>query len=204
MSVIYIAPLGGTSAFQGDETNYTSPEDAYPDTESVSDLTAAMWLANVESVELDVEWGGPETQVIGGTTIYMNAFYNGIYAILKSDCLPDYQTSANTFASNQLFFHYETWDNGAGGMNLTNNGFGEYDGAHNRTRPNYYWPVFKIHYLDGQFKFVPNQFEAATPRTFSPSQIVEVYPYFYEDGDGDTITSTLTLTWLVDSTYFAV
>jgi len=204
MSTIYIAPLEGTSALQGDPTNQISPDDQYPDLEIVSFLTAAMWLANVASVEFEVEWGGPATQVIGGTTIYMNAFYNGIYAILKSDCLPDYQTSANTFASNQLFFSYETWDNGAGGMNLTNNGFGEYDSAHGRNRPNYYWPVFKIYYDNGQFKFVPNQFDEATSRTFSPSQIVEIYPYVYEDENGDTITSSVTLTWRVDSTYFAV
>jgi len=203
MSVIYIAPLGGTSALQGDPTNQISPDDQYPDLELVSFSTAAMWLANVKSVDLDVDWGGPETQVIDDVTIYMNAFYNGTYGINKSACLPDYQTSANTFASNQLFFSYETWDNGAGGMNLAGHGFGEYDSAHGRNRPNYYWPVFKIYYDNGQFKFVPYQFELAT-RTFSPSQIVEIYPYVYEDENGDTITSSVTLTWTVTDTYFAV
>lgn len=204
MAVIFIAPLGGTSALQGDPTNEIAPIDIYPDIVNVNNLTAAMWLANVKTVDLDVDWGGPATQVIGGTTIYMNAFYNGTYAILKSDCLPDYETSANTFDSNQLFFSYETWDNGAGGLNLAGHEFGEYDSAHGRYRPLYYWPVFKMYYVAGQFKIVPNQFDVATSRTFSDSEIVEVYPYVYEDENGDTITSTLTLTWTVTDTYFAV
>lgn len=204
MPLVFIAPLGGYSARQGDPTEEVAPIDIYNVVYDVNNLTAAMWYGNVSEVSLGVEWGGPATQVIGGTTIYMNAFYNGNYTIAKADCLPNYQLSANTFASNQLFFSYETWDNGAGGLNLAGHGFGEYDSAHGRYRPLYYWPVFEMYYLAGQFKIVPMQFDEATSRTFSENEIVEVYPYIYEDEDAETVTSSVTLTWSVTDTYFAV
>ena len=204
MSLVFIAPVGRDSALQGDPTEETAPIDIYSVVYDVNNVIAAMWYGNVSEVSLGVEWGGPATQVIGGTTIYMNAFYNGNYTIAKADCLPNHTTPGNTFYNNQLFFSYETWDNGAGGLNLAGHGFGEYDSAHGRYRPDYYWPVFKMYYVAGQFKIVPTQYDEVISRTFSENEIVEVYPYDYEDENGETITTTLTLTWSVTDTYFSV
>lgn len=196
MSVIYIAPLGGTSALQGDPTNEIAPIDIYPDTVNVSNLTAAMWLANVKSVDLHVEFAVPAGLEDDEETISRNDYFSGTFSISKSNCLPNHQTSAGIFASDFLYFDYKTWDNGYNGLNLAGHDFGG-------SLPDYYWPVFKMHYVNGQFKIVPALHDAIS-RTISPSQIVEVLPYEYEDDNAATVTTSITLTWTVTDTYFAV
>lgn len=195
MAVIYIAPLGGNSALQDDPTNWIEPIDIYNVVYSVSDLTFAMWLANVKSVLLEVEFAVPAGKEDDEETILLNDYFSGTFGINKSDCLPNFQTSAGVFANNFLYFDYKTWDNGANGLDLAGHDFGG-------SRPEYYWPVFKMHYVAGQYLIVP-KFDALS-RTLSESQIVEVFYFDYEDDDAATVTTSITQTWTVTDTYFAV
>ena len=178
MSLVFIAPVGRDSALQGDPTEETAPIDIYSVVYDVDNVTAAMWYGNVSEVSLGVE-------IVG-----LDSFTNGNYTIAKADCLPNHTIPGNTFYNNQLFFSYETWDNGDEGVI-------QFPGV------TAYWPVYKMYYVAGQFKIV-SRFDDATSRTFSENEIVEVYPYVYEDENGETITTIVTLTWSVTDTYFSV
>ena len=195
MSVIYIAPLGGNSALQDDPTNEIEPSDDNTFVHNVSDLTFAMWLANVKSVDLEVEFAVQAGKEADEATIGYVDLFNGTFGINKSDCLPDFQTSAGIFESNFLYFDYKTWDNGANGLNLAGHDFGG-------SRPFYFWPVEKMHYFEGQYIIVAKF--VAQSRTLSESQIVEVFYFDYEDDDAGTVETTITQTWTVTDTFFAV
>lgn len=212
MSVIYIAPLGGTSAFEGDPTNEIDPSTVYDTVTNVNLLTAAMWFGNVKRITLQIFYDGPSSIYFDGdpeTEVFQPAYYNGTYTIYKSNCFAPvptgtYLENGSAFTNGQMYFRYDPWDLALVSHHPTFPKFGDFDSETGIYVPHPYYPVFKIHYIDGQFKFVADPFDTPTSVTYSDLQIVEVFPFIYEAAGGDTITSTLSLYWTVSDTYFAV